>query len=1105
LNNILQGIPADVLGRHGNVTQPDLPTTLDWLYWNHGIREEAYDGPGVGFYGGIPYDFEGSATVSFDSLGNRIVNTLVIPGGYPYAFNVYAPDGNDNPFLAEQFAAIFQTQGDVNFGFLPTRTRELVEAPGTDLTQTSAFRHHLTPMSSDVPSPSRFLGTDGTNVDWSIYRKVYRIAGTDARAVQLLNLLPEEIRQGLRVNLNRPSLSQYWVTAPGDVAGHNMGLQERAKFAQEIFYLLLVLCYDDIQAGYAEGSVDVITRLAQWSVNLVDFMDPDATMTPFVYSVDPFSDLGPEFTAWGTVIPDIIDGSWKPSGNYRLIWGMEKPEVAITETLATHDRCVADTDTGEVSPNAGGNLPPGQVLCSNSPTCQISINRVAPGCNGTNTGGVPHDKDFDQVKRPQGSLFVELYRCGNSKRSQISPELAATVGSNDLDLAKRSPDASGILGDGDYIWRLAIGEKTRTFSTATDIQARSTTTAKDLFNDTGKRSFQPGQWPVTADDPELVPLDPNAPNLGDHDLMGYDGTDMTNGISTKRYVWFGNDPTAVGCPNLSEAVGRSYWNTGGSGGVALAPDSYLTIGPRSSTTLHDNYDSAPPAASLNLPGNYMIASTSDPDEGVNVSEPMGGYGTVTYPANKPLDGDELFSRGTIPCYRPIFLQRLADPNRPHSPITNPYITIDWNMVDLHVFNSEKDPLSTILPSSEPNPDNPTKNMDDSADKRYAEDFHFASRQWGVNGGGNFSGIQANPWDRNVDFTDALTADLDGKGEIELILDDNYSFGKQNKFWNEKIAAPTPTDPFVHFAWNDSPFANALEVMQVPACSASTFGIQFHDTQDYPPASKSLGTDQRFRSVGTATLGYLLSFEATGLNLARFLEQVHVPSRFAGTIVDWTTDGKPIYSYREPGKINLNTVTESAWKGLKGNRIRFPDYSTEWLPIRGTNFEFPFRSSASALLVPDISSLGGGGSLAPNTPIETTLLRNDQAGTAKFFKTEDSSSPSANMYNEYENAARLSSMTTNRSNVFAVWLTVGYFEVEHSSYGDGKHPSHITSQAMFDAVYPDGYLLGKEKGIDDGTVKRHRAFYLIDRTIPVGFRRGETLNSKDVIIYSRVLE
>ena len=1087
-----------------------------------GINAWAYDyeSPAVG---GLSPDLWGQAALSFDPLGNRVITPLT-PGEYyrgnPYFFNPYGQGGDDSPFLAEHMTAILQVQGDQNFGSQQLRTRQLLGEPDANMPLTSLYHHHLTARSSDVPSPSRFLGTDGTNVDWSIYRKVYRIVGDDAtKAVQLLYLLPEEIRQGLRVNLNRPSLSQHWV----DDSDHLTGLRERAKFAQEIFYLLLVLCYDELYDStgtlqYTEGSVDVITRLAQWSVNLVDFMDPDATMTPFVFSTTPFTDgtSGGPFdneAAINDLLTNSADFDLASFGtNVRLLWGMEKPEVAITETLATHNRNVADTVLGSGDPTD-------DVPCDNRTSttpCFIDKRRCAPGCIG---GG--HEEDFDQVLRPEGSVFIELYRCGNPGRSQVPKDLASAVASTTaLNMARRVNDSP----TGNYVWRLA-------FSTKVQVKhERDGGKKEDLFygSATEMHSFQPGQWNGRAGDLQLI------------------GT-PTGDVDIERFVWFGSDNSPQ-----PEADGCSYWHAGGDDAL-LEPNTYFLIGPRDVTTFYASKegdptieasfgvapDSPDPEAILTLSSpsttstkKYMIATDPGTGQGVNVSEPTPGSPYEwTAPTNKPFDKDELFSRGTIPCYRSVFLQRLADPNREHNPVTNPYITVDWSMIDLHVFNSEEAASSQVREEEELNAS--------GVGIDYANDYYFATRQWGVNGG--FSGGPPNLWDRNTNFPDSdakATADLGGKtGTLPLKLtSSNSSLGELNKFdsvttttYGTYLGVPNPA--FVHFAWNDSPFANTLEVMQVPACSASTFGIQFHEASGgaVVGGAKSLGTGHRF-SNENSRLGYLLGFEHSdantdgtinSLNLARFLEWVHVPSRFAGTIVDWTTDGKPIYAYREPGKINLNTVTETAWEGLRGGYSRRPIEPTDstdihgWKPYDyvdgsdqrsrgltltrnllqdGTEVDFgaPFRSFGSEALVPDQEP----NSSMVRQPGEAGLFRKAKKPGASSADDDGAlfdpmeTTPS-NMYNEYENVARLSSMTTNRSNVFAVWVTIGYFEATPST-----NPNHI-----------GGYELGRERGLDgtSASIKRHRAFYLIDRTVPVGFRRGQELNAKDVIIYSRVLE
>ena len=55
------------------------------------------------------------------------------------------------------------------------------------------------------------------------------------------------------------------------------------------------------------------------------------------------------------------------------------------------------------------------------------------------------------------------------------------------------------------------------------------------------------------------------------------------------------------------------------------------------------------------------------------------------------------------------------------------------------------------------------------------------------------------------------------------------------------------------------------------------------------------------------------------------------------------------------------------------------------------------------------------------------------------------------------------------------------------------------------VYPDGFALGQELGIETGEVKRHRAFYMFDRSIPVGFQRGEDLNVEKAVLLKRFIE
>ncbi|MDR1270930.1 MAG: hypothetical protein LBK82_15555, partial [Planctomycetaceae bacterium] len=495
-----------------------------------------------------------------------------------------------------------------------------------------------------------------------------------------------------------------------------------------------------------------------------------------------------------------------------------------------------------------------------------------------------------------------------------------------------------------------------------------------------------------------------------------------------------------------------------------------------------------------LTGDQKPTITSNKIEysGLNVSIPLDKYGTKgaadtsgklttasDEPFNKTTTDTELYSNGTISCYKTICLQRLADPTRAHHPVTNPYVTVDWNMIDLHVINTPEDATKE-------------KEVDTTfthKDPEKGTNGKLVSRQW-VTG----TTPTLNLWSRVVNTN----------------TQEDFSFAP---------TYGTTADPLLHFPWHDAPFANSYELMLIPASTAGRFGVEFYDkgSGDLFGDSQSLGigttNKPRFSNPAYGIGLYLNFFHSanTGsLNLSRLFEYVRVPSKFGGTIRrDWITDAsgipiKPIYEMREPGKINLNTATEPAWEALQGSAAR-----TEWhgysdanglLHLRESSVsnypsEFvPFRSPQAVNLVPPLKS-GVTGTLVQN-PANTTLLRTDSGSNSLLESETDADNP----YTLLESYMRLSDMTTTRSNVFAVWMTIGYFEV-------------IPCVAGYDTnIYPDGYQLGLEKGLDNGTVKRHRAFYLIDRSTPVGFRRGTVYQQengnphyKPVIVDSKILE
>ena len=135
------------------------------------------------------------------------------------------------------------------------------------------------------------------------------------------------------------------------------------------------------------------------------------------------------------------------------------------------------------------------------------------------------------------------------------------------------------------------------------------------------------------------------------------------------------------------------------------------------------------------------------------------------------------------------------------------------------------------------------------------------------------------------------------------------------------------------------------------------------------------------------------------------------------------------------------------------------------------------------------------------------------------KTSSSSKPN-NLFEATAEMQRLSGVTTNRSNTFAVWVTVGYFEVERCNPGvnmpdvdpDGntltfnrlKDPTDKWYY-YYQAIYPDCYTYGKELGSEYGETERHRGFSIIDRSIPVDYRRGNSRNWSKTVLSKNIID
>ena len=207
----------------------------------------------------------------------------------------------------------------------------------------------------------------------------------------------------------------------------------------------------------------------------------------------------------------------------------------------------------------------------------------------------------------------------------------------------------------------------------------------------------------------------------------------------------------------------------------------------------------------------------------------------------------------------------------------------------------------------------------------------------------------------------------------------------------------------------------------------------------------------------------------------------MPSPFVGTET-WTNPSFPaaspylppfnrISAYREPGRINLNTIyspqvfnglmsggfpaaTDLAklWQHFMGSRQGRHSSRTNYCSWRcaaagipmPTEFANPFRSFGGVEHDAELHAAGDG---------ERNRLHSAARGGGSIGNSH-STSPCSNRlpprlkpYNNmnrnpffrYQGLERLENLVTTRSNVYAVWITVGYFEVETAAQVTAQHP------------------------------------------------------------------
>lgn len=977
---------------------------------------------------------------------------------------------------------------------------------------------------------------------------------------------------------------------------------------------------DDLST--AAGRISVARRLAQWAVNVVDFRDPDSINTAFEYDENPFD-------GWDVDGDLTTEEGGASSTNRGVVWGMERPEMLITEALAFHDRRTEDLSEGK--------------KVTDSPQ---------------------KDDDYDSHYRPQAGTFIELYNPWHSYGSQekLPPELYANGG---IALNRRAPD-------GTPVWRIiVVAGKSHNDQTDPDGENYKTNPGMGMGMGLGLQKKKPQSLPASDVVRSVYFTDPS----------GYVAAATAHpkmGSPKHGKAYYRNDslPLAPLMPGRYAVAGSSNWDKGDSSQHvyttymgrlqnALATDDppagrRIELRPNGSANVTQvviannlapnneeiaTADVPPPIAlpinmrasdktelsfSLTEPYNGYPNDASDPqhawtsppsDKFLDVpgdyspnpyDEPLDKSRTDTEPDRSGNDAtwwDILKNDQTVADFRTLYLQRLANPLLPWDPDTNPYLTVDASSVDLTCFNGiakdNNDPENTPQTVSfqsfqrggsyRDNAEMPTYNVPDVGTP------DMARKLWKRQAVHTSADIAASPTE--IGFSDQHFFPYPVFSTLGYINSRYYPYFTGSDVGSKTAdfaGAPMPKtvgggltpkrigqseDAFPWLPFFNRPFMNPAEVLLVPNTSPSRFTKDYDfDPSGNPYAEygkpfpfllNAFHSDQAAAGMGSATEG------ATFCRLFDFVETANPyvdqetyfnpasgatanTTHFGGTqaslgmptsvpVVKHDGDYqmalgyanfsaangyRPPFNflskYREPGRINLNTIFDeyfdqsaNVWRnlvfesvtkqvpGLDDPNSGFRDgllengriYNSRRGPLESdvryslnNNSPMlignPYRAADLHNIMPNAAV--GTSKLRKDTAIESTLLRPDYSATTKplirdtsLYASQSFMNVGRNPYFAYQPLGKMMNMVTTNSNCYAIWITVGYFEVEEAGA-----PNYI---------YPDGYRLGMEIGADSGEIKRHRAFYVVDRSIPVGFEPGEDHNVDKCVLLRRVIE
>jgi hypothetical protein len=410
-------------------------------------------------------------------------------------------------------------------------------------------------------------------------------------------------------------------------------------------------------------------------------------------------------------------------------------------------------------------------------------------------------------------------------------------------------------------------------------------------------------------------------------------------------------------------------------------------------------------AKATLPGNGNTTPVTCQPKSDTTQQPAKGmtYAQDTLPMQFP---------NNLPTHT-LLLRRLCCPNLPYNPTpddpqynanlqVNPYITIDY-FEDLPTYDAVSFDKNGMHASTTPNQYGSTRR-----NQPYAGDITQQKAQPGQQ--------QAGQPPQNTFFT----------------------------------LNPALVNPFDWLVFIDRTVINPMELLQVSAFKPHELTQQFMTGGIDPNTGKA---QNRY--------AHRAPWYDEKARIYRLFEFLEADFRMQGVTVGG----------RVPGKININTVWDvETWLAICDANVnnyfsdsdvsnQFQQILTQRTPqlVPGPS-DRPFRGYATAYAPPGDPQYPNG------SGIEDTLLRSNIANPGpRLFEYNTPPYLNGNPYMKSEIMMKTFSRLTTRSNVFAVWVTAGFFEVLDDS--DPTRPPK----------------LGTEIGLAENRHIRHRMFAVLDRT------------------------